>query len=211
MRYRIYWQITLKSMEWLTFDAPLAQYLWLPLFIFIAKVFEVTVGTLRLILLARKEKQVVPYVAFIEVLIWIITIGIIFANLNNILAYVAYALGFAVGNRLGMSIEERMAIGNSMIRVITRKRARKLIRYLKKEKYPITTIEAKSNRGNVNLIYIMLRRKNLRPLTAKIRRTNPRAFFSVEDVSVVNEGMMSFRAPVIHKAPLSKRLWGKSK
>ncbi|MBU1017936.1 DUF2179 domain-containing protein [Patescibacteria group bacterium] len=197
--------------ELFVFDSALAQYMILPLFIFVAKVFEVSIGTIRLILLARREKQLVPYVAFVEVLIWIITIGIIFSNLTNMMAYVAYALGFAVGNRLGMSIEERMAIGNSMIRVITRRRAQKLIKYLKKEKYPITTIAAKSNNHDVNLVYILTRRKNLKPLIRQIKKYNPRAFFSVEDVSVVNEGIMPLRSAVIPKTPISKRLWGKSK
>lgn len=198
-------------MESTFFDTILFQYVLLPLFIFAAKLFEVSVGTLRLIFLARQEKNIVPFVAFVEVVIWIGTIGIVLANLTNIMAYLAYALAFAIGNRLGMAIEERMAIGNSMVRVVTKRRAKKLIRYLKKEKFAITTTEAVSANGQVNLIDILLPKKELKKVLAKVKRFNPRAFLSIEDVKVLNEGLMPLRAPVAQKTPLSSRLWGKSK
>lgn len=198
-------------MESSFFETTWFQWGVVPILVFVAKLVEVSIGTLRLIFLARGEKKIVPFVAFVEVLIWISLIGVVLTYLTNVMAYLAYALGFAVGNRVGMMIEGRMALGNSMIRVITRRNAQKLINYLKKEKYPITTIAARSNRSKVNLIYILIRRKNLKKLVIKIKQFNPRAFFSVEDVSVVNEGMMPFRTSAIAKTPLSKRLWGKSK
>jgi uncharacterized protein YebE (UPF0316 family) len=197
--------------QFLTFDSLLFKWLLLPLFIFVAKIIEVSVGTMRLIFIARKEKKLVLMVAFVEVLIWILTIGIIFANLTNIMAYLAYAVGFATGNRMGMAIEEKMAIGNSMVRVITKKRAKKLVTYLKKEKFAITSTEAASANGHVNLIEILLPKKSLKKVLAKIKRFNPRAFLYIEDVLILNEGMMPLRAPVVQKTPISARLWGKRK
>lgn len=187
------------------------QFIILPALIFCAKIIEVSIGTLRLILLARKEKRIAPIVAFVEVLIWIVTIGIIFQNLTNFMAYFAYAAGFAVGNFSGMLIEEKMALGNSLIRVITRKDARKLVSFLNKSKVPITTIDAKSGKKHVSLIYIHTKRKKLKSLIRKIKKYNPHAFFSVQDVSMVSEGATVMPQPVIPKTPISKRLWGKSK
>lgn len=197
--------------QFLTFNPALIQWVLLPLFILVAKIFEVSVGTLRLIFIARKEKELVPIIAFVEVLIWIFTIGIIFANLTNIMAYIAYAFGFAIGNRMGMAIEERMVIGNSMIRVITKRRAKRLIRYLKEEKYALTATEIEATKGHVNLIEILIPKKSLKKVLAKIKRLNPRAFLSIEDIRILNEGLMPLKSSVIQKTPISSRLWGKSK
>lgn len=188
------------------------NWLLLPLLILVAKIFEVTVGTIRLILLARKEKKIAPMVAFVEVLIWIFTIGIIFKNLTNPMAYIAYAIGFAVGNYIGMVIEEKVAIGHSLVRIITQKDAKRLIAYLKKESYLITSLKAIGDKKQVSLIYVHLKRKGVKTLLKKIKRFNPRAFFSVQDVSMVKEGVYPFTEPVVpKKTPISKKLWGKSK
>ena len=189
----------------------LFKWLLLPLFIFLAKVIEVSMGTFRLMLISRKEKVIAPMVAFVEVLIWIFTIGIVFNNLTNVMAYLAYAAGFSTGTFMGMVIEEKMAIGNSLIRVITRKDSKRLINYLKKENYPITTIKARGTKSHVNIIFILLLRKSLKKMLGTIKKFNPRAFFSVEDVSVINEGMLPIIRHPKKRNPISSRLWGKSK
>lgn len=99
-------------------DSQLFTWIVLPLLIFIARVVDVSIGTLRIVFIARGERLVAPILGFLEILIWLLAIGQIFKHLNNIGCYLAYAGGFAMGNYIGMVIEHKLAIGVQVIRII---------------------------------------------------------------------------------------------
>ena len=98
----------------------------LPLLIFLARICDVTIGTVRILLLARGRKKAVPLLGFIEVMIWLLAVRQVLLGMDNIVTYIAFAGGFAMGNFIGMRIEERLAVGLEVIRVITRKDATEL-------------------------------------------------------------------------------------
>ena len=168
----------------------------------LARVTDVTIGTLRIILVAKGNKYLAPVLGFFEVLIWILALGIIVKNLTNVAAYIGYASGYALGNYIGILIEERLAMGNVIVHVTTKKKAGDLIRILKARKYTITHLEAKSNKGEVAIIYILVSRKRLQTLIQRIKKTHPKAFFSIEDVRYVSEGL----TPLKHSATRRNRL-----
>src|SRR4030042_7197461 len=104
-------------------DSPVFDLLILPLFIFIARICDVSLDTLRIIFISKGYKFVAPVIGFFEVLIWIVVITRVIQNLDNWLCYIAYAGGFATGNFVGMVLDEKLAIGHEMVRVITKKDA----------------------------------------------------------------------------------------
>ena len=87
----------------------------LPFIIFAARVFDVTLGTMRIIFLSRGKKYLAPLLGFVEVLIWITVVSQIVGGAHNIVAYIAYAAGFAAGNYVGMVIEDKLAIGTLVV------------------------------------------------------------------------------------------------
>lgn len=176
-------------------------YVLLPLLIMLARVTDVTIGTLRIIVVAKGNKFLAPVLGFFEVLIWILALGIIVQNLTNIPAYLGYAGGYALGNYVGILIEERLAMGNVMVHVITKEKAGDLIRILKARRYTITHLKAHGNKGDVSIIYILVRRKRLQELVKRIKKTHPKAFFSIEDVRYVSEGL----TPLKHSAARRNR------
>ena len=95
----------------------------IPLLIFVARIFDVTLGTIRIILVSRGVKIPAALLGFFEVLIWLIAIGRVMQNLNNVSNYIAYAGGFAMGNFVGIYIENKLAMGLLSIRVVTAKDA----------------------------------------------------------------------------------------
>jgi uncharacterized protein YebE (UPF0316 family) len=88
-------------------------YSWvvLPVLIFCARIIDVSVGTVRVILTSRGYRYAAPALGFIEVLIWLLAIGEIMKNLANPACYVAYAGGFATGNYVGIYINQRLSLG----------------------------------------------------------------------------------------------------
>nr|HPH75644.1 DUF2179 domain-containing protein [Bacteroidales bacterium] len=140
-------------------NTEIVNYLLLPLFIFLARIFDVSLGTLRIIFVTKGMRIIAPLVGFFEVLIWLLAISRIMQDLDNWVSYIAYAGGFATGNFVGMYLEERLAIGHEMIRVITRKDATSLIEKLRDMGYGVTSVKAEGIEGEVAIIYIIARRR----------------------------------------------------
>ncbi|NJD58028.1 MAG: hypothetical protein C3F13_13965 [Anaerolineales bacterium] len=170
-------------------DSNYYVYLVIPLMVFFARVMDVTLGTLRIIFISRGKKNVAPILGFFEVFIWITIVSQIVSHANNILAYLAYAAGFAAGNYVGMYIESRLAIGTQVVLTIVQEHAAQLIDHLRTAGYGVTSVEGTGANGAVTLIYTIVRRRNLKYVLSIIHETHPRAFLSVQDINSTQEGI----------------------
>ena len=159
----------------------------LPLFIFLARIADVSIGTLRIMFISKGFKYLAPLVGFFEILIWLLAIGQIFQNLTNPLYYIAYAGGFAAGTFVGIVIEGKLSIGTELVRIITQKEAPKLVEALKKQGYIVTSDDVEGKEGMVKIIYIVIDRHDLEDVIKIIKKYNPHAFYSIEDVKFVSE------------------------
>jgi uncharacterized protein YebE (UPF0316 family) len=162
-------------------------YLVLPFLIFAARITDVTLGTLRIIFISKGKKYLAPLLGFVEMIIWILAITRIFENLDNWACYLAFAAGFATGNYIGMVVEEKIALGVELIRIITRKEATDLIDTLRERGYGLTYITAKGSQGEVGIIYSVIKRSDLKEFVAFMNRFNPNAFYTIEDIRFVNK------------------------
>lgn len=160
------------------------MYFILPLLIFFARVVDVSIGTIRIIFVSKGFKFLSLILGFFEVLIWLVAINQIWSNLSNIWLYIAYAGGFATGNYVGIWLDEKISIGNVMVRIITKKNIKKLIKELKKNGYSLTIIDGESGSefANVKIIFSVISRKDLKKMFNIIKRTSPQAFYTVEDI-----------------------------
>jgi len=181
------------------YHSEIFKFVLLPILIFLARICDVTLDTLRIIYVGRGMKFLAPVIGFVEVLIWLTAITQIFKNLSNPVCYVAYAGGFAMGNLVGILIEEKMAIGTVVIRTITQKNAELLIRYLKENRYGVTHVDAEGAMGQVKIIFTIAKRKDIDSVLKIIRGCNPLAFYTIEDVRSVRKGVF----PLV-KSPDSK-------
>lgn len=166
----------------------------IPSLIFLARLCDVSVGTIRIIMLNRGKRSIAPVLGFVEVLIWLIAIREIFQHLDNIAAFMAYALGFAGGTMVGMAIENKLAIGTVAIRVITTEDARDLIDRLSEYHFGVTSFAAEGVNGKVRLVFSIAARKQLGRAMEIIQGLHPTAFVSVSDVRSVSEGFFPERS-----------------
>ncbi len=172
-------------MEWLSSD--IYTYLVLPVFIVLARIIDVSLNTIKIILMGKGNKTIPPIMAFFEVLIWLLAVTRIFQNLDNWVCYFAYAFGFAMGSYIGMKIEEKLAIGVQIIRIITKKDASELISVLRKQGFGVTSLEAEGSQGKVGIIYSIVNRKNIAETVQIIKQYNPNAFYTIEDIRFVSQ------------------------
>ncbi len=159
----------------------------IPLLIFLARIIDVSLGTIRIICISRGIRLLAALLGFIEILIWLMAISQIFHNLTNVANYIAYAAGFGMGTFVGISIERKLSMGNLMIRVITKKDAVDLIKTLISHRYGVTTLDAQGATGAVKVLYIIARRKNLEKVISIIKEFNPKAFYTIEDIRFATE------------------------
>lgn len=164
------------------------QWVLLPLMVFLARIGDVSLATMRIMLLMSGRRQIAPLLGFLEALIWILAIGQIIRSVNSPLAYIAYAAGFGTGTYVGMWIEGRLALGKVIVRVITRRDATELIKVLMQSRFGFTNIVAEGRRGNVNVIFSVVQRKDLPELVQLIETHNPNAFYTIENVRYASNG-----------------------
>jgi uncharacterized protein YebE (UPF0316 family) len=157
----------------------------LPLLIFISRIADVTLDTLRIVFISRGNKAIAPILGFFEILIWLIAITRIMQNLDNVTTYIAYAAGFATGNYVGLKVEEKLALGTQIIRIITGKDASELIGRLREKGFGVTAIDAEGKKGPVHVIFLITRRQAIREIISIVNHHNPKAFYSIEDVRSV--------------------------
>ena len=180
-------------METSFFDSAIFSYGILPLLIFLARICDVSIGTMRIIFVSKGKKNIAPILGFFEVLIWITAISKIMQNLDNYINYVAYAAGFATGNFVGMILEEKVAMGFQMIRVITYHNGPLLVQSLNSSGFGATSVEAHGAKEKVHIIYTIVQRTELDKVLNIIDDFNPKAFYTIEDVRAVSEGIFPVR------------------
>jgi uncharacterized protein YebE (UPF0316 family) len=166
------------------------------LLIFCARLGDVTLSTLRIILVSRGLKRIAPLVGFFEVMIWLFAISQAMRHLDHWFNYVAYAGGFAAGTWLGMAIENRLALGLQSVQIITAEDATDLIEHLRAERFGVTDFAARGIRGNVRLILMVIQRKDLDKVLEIARTAHPTAFISISDVRSISEGFFPRRSAV---------------
>ncbi|MBS1647834.1 MAG: DUF2179 domain-containing protein [Bacteroidetes bacterium] len=154
----------------------------LPLLIFISRLGDVTLATLRHIFISKGLKKIVPFIGFFEVLIWLVAIKQVFNNLNNIACFIAWAAGFSMGTFVGIFIEEKIALGMQLIRIISKADNNALVEQLKKINQGYTIVDGEGSQGAVKLIFLQVKRKNKPEVVALIHQYMPDAFYSIEDV-----------------------------
>lgn len=164
-------------------------YVILPFLIFIARICDVSIGTLRSILVAKGYKYIAPFLGFFEVLIWAMVMGKLMQNLDNIYCYLAFAGGYATGIFVGIKVEEKIALGIVVVRIITQKEANSLFCALRDAKYGVTIVDANGSQGRVNVLYSTIKRTELKKVIAIIKEYNPNAFYTVEDIKYVKHGI----------------------
>ncbi len=175
-------------------ESPIFSWIIVPFLIFLARIMDVSLGTIRFIFISRGFRNLAPVVGFFEVLIWIVVIGQIMQNLLNPLTYIAYAAGFAAGTYIGLVIAEKLSMGNVLIRIFSRKDSLELMNALRDQNHGVTTVDAQGSRGPVKLIFTFVQKKNTEKVIKLIQKHNPKAFYTISEVEMVQSGVF-FNSP----------------
>jgi len=176
-------------------SASLFSYVILPLFIFCARICDVSIGTIRIIMIGRSRRGMAALLGFFEVIIWLIAVSQVLGHLNNIISYIAYGAGFAAGNYVGISIENRLAMGMQAVQIITEENLKALSMLLRQEGFGVTNLAAKGQKGQMDFIYVVTPRKRSDEVLSIVKEFDANAFISVMDLRSSYAGYVNGQKP----------------
>jgi uncharacterized protein YebE (UPF0316 family) len=178
-----------------------------PLLICLARITDVTIGTLRIIFVAKGLRYIAPVLGFFEIIIWLTALTQVMGNLTNPINFFAYALGFSLGNYFGIYIENRIALGMVVIRIITKRDSFALASKLRELGHSVTVLDAEGNEGPVNVVFTVVKRAKAKAILPLIQHFNPRAVYSIEDVRHASDPSFALK-PAQAKRGFMERLRG---
>jgi uncharacterized protein YebE (UPF0316 family) len=163
------------------------SYVLLPLLIFLARVTDVSINTVRIIFVMSGHKFISTLLGFVESLVWLLAIGQIFQHLNNWVSYLAYPGGFAIGILVGMLIEERLALGKVVVRAITSENLDGMRKYMESLDIRYTIISGETARGEERILFTVVKRDQMEQLISQFNKHIPQAFYTIESVKKASE------------------------
>ena len=169
------------------------NYVITPLFICLARITDVSIGTIRIIMIGRGNRYLAGILGFFEVIIWLLAIGQVMKNLSNVSSYIAYGLGFGLGNVLGISLENKLAIGNQVVQIVTAENLKTLSMLLREEGFKVTHLFASSEKERLDFLYLIVPRKKVNKVLEIAREFDPDALISVSDVRNIYPHYSGFR------------------
>ena len=161
-----------------------------PVVIFFLRISDVSLATVRMLLMVRNKKLLVPVLAFFEVSIWVFAVGTVVQHLSSPWHLLGYAGGYATGNVVGMFIEERLALGLATVRTMVREGGVELAAALREGGFAVTEMTGRGRDGMVDVLYSVLRRRRVAPYVRMVNETAPDSFVVVEEPRGVQRGWL---------------------
>ncbi|HNR04020.1 MAG TPA: DUF2179 domain-containing protein [Bacillota bacterium] len=152
------------------------------LLIFFARIIDVSIGTMRTILLVKGQRRIASVLGFFEVMIYLIVLGKVVGNIDKPMLILAYCSGYAAGNIIGSKIEERLSIGRLVVQVIVKEALEELVESLREAGFGVTIIEGEGKEGKSYMLNIILDRKQVKTLYEIVDGCDCGAFITTMDV-----------------------------
>jgi uncharacterized protein YebE (UPF0316 family) len=161
-----------------------------PIVIFFLRISDVSLATVRMLLMVRNKKLFVPFLAFFEVLIWVFAVGTVVQHLSSPWHLLGYASGYATGNLVGMLIEERLAVGLATVRTMVTQGGAELAGALRASGYAVTEMAGVGRDGPVEVLYSVVRRRRVPRYVRMVDNAAPDSFVVVDEPRSVHRGWL---------------------
>ncbi|MGD2045886.1 MAG: DUF5698 domain-containing protein [Gemmatimonadota bacterium] len=155
-----------------------------PLVIFVMRVCDVSLGTVRLVLVTRGMRVPAAVVGFFEVLIWITASGTAILNITSPLHVLGYAGGFGTGTWVGMWIESKIPMGTATVQAYCRAENPSLSGALREAGLRVTEMKGQGLEGPVDIVSMVVPRRLVPIAVRTIESNDPDAFIAVYDARI---------------------------
>lgn len=158
------------------------------LLIFVAKCADVSLATIRTIFVVKGMKKMAFFIGIFEIIIYLTAMNYVLSDMGNPMKIMSYALGFATGNVVGITLESKLAIGLITAQIFTSKSVEEFATYLRENGFGVTVIEGRGKEGIKYIMQIVLDRKKLNKLEKTALDYDPSSFITVSETRTVRGG-----------------------
>lgn len=176
------------------------------LIIFVARICDVSIGTVRTIITVQGRTTVAFFLATFEITIWVLVASAVINQVRDQpILVIFYAFGYATGNVVGIIVERKLAFGLIILRVITRSAGKQLTDTLREKGQPVTVFSGEGMAGPVKELYIACRRRDLKWILLDVRAIDPNAFYVIEQARDISKVLRPTFAPIGGWRSVAKR------
>lgn len=154
------------------------------LVIFLLRLADVSVGTLRIVMLVRGKRRWAGLLGFFESLIWVLAAAQVLSDLSDPIKVVGYAGGFAAGTVLGASIERWLAMGTVLVRVVSAVDDPQVYPQIHDAGLPVTVVNGEGREGEVRIVFSVIPRRRVGEVLDIVASVNPAAFVTIEEAKM---------------------------
>ena len=150
-------------------------------FIFLARICDVSIGTIRTIVTVQGRSVIAFVLALFEITIWVFVASTVINQLQDKpILILFYALGYATGNVVGIKVEKKLAFGVIILKLLTRSAGQEIADYLRKQGQPVTVFVGEGMKGPVSELYIACRRRDLKWILPEVKKFDKNVFYIIE-------------------------------
>jgi uncharacterized protein YebE (UPF0316 family) len=166
---------------------------WGALLIFSARIIDVSCDTMRVLFTVRGKRSIAGILGFIQALVWIFAVGTAIRFLDSWLHVLGYAAGYAMGNMVGITIEQAVAYGIATVRIVSRHGGVEIAEALRERGYGVTEFSGFGREGNVEIVNSVVHRNDLDDILEIVDSWDNEAFVTVEEPKLLRGGSMATR------------------
>lgn len=148
--------------------------------IMLMRMVDVTLGTFRTLMVVQSKKYTSGIIGFFEVLIWIFAMRYIVQHMDETINLIFYALGFGIGNVLGITLDQKFAIGFVQLNIISKKHIDEIAAELRASRFAATIIPAEGDSGSSSILLTIIKRKEQKVIMKLIESIDKDAFITVQ-------------------------------
>lgn len=161
---------------------------YIPLIIFGLRSFDLALATLRMLLVVAGRRSLAWIFGFLQSATFVLGIAGVLGNLSNPLNLLAYAAGFGFGNLIGITLEGRLAPGQSLIKIVSPQWGAHLSDSLRELGHGVTEVLGHGINGTVSVLYCYVPRREIQSTKGEILALDPDAFITVQSVRQIQGG-----------------------
>lgn len=161
--------------------------------IFALRSLDVGIATVRIVLLGRGRRGLAATLGFIEAIVWVVAVARVLDGIDDPARMIAFAAGFAIGTYLGSMVEEWLAIGQAMVRIVAPVDTPMVASHLRDLGFGATVLNGDGLDGEVRLTFCVIERKRLGEVTRLVRSVNPGAYVTVDNTASLDLAQMESR------------------
>ena len=173
------------------------QILIIGIVVFLARILDVSIGTIRTIVTVQGRSAIAFVLAFFEITIWILVASAVINQVREQpILIVFYAFGYATGNVVGIAIEKKLAFGIIILKILTRNAGGEIAEYLRQKGQPVTVFTGEGMKGPVNELYVACRRRDLKWILPAVKKFDDKLFYIVEQARDMSKVLRPIHTPV---------------